>query len=65
MQKWEYFALTMTWPKGFVNAIYIDNQEHQPPAKNQKPSEILNYFGSQGWELVCMNGSQYIFKRPV
>lgn len=37
------------------------------PANNEKGKQAhLNRLGAEGWELVCIEGSDwYIFKRPI
>lgn len=31
----------------------------------EKTTRILNEYGSQGWELVCVVGFWHYFKRPL
>ena len=31
----------------------------------ERTTRIMNEYGQQGWELVCVNGPWHYFKRPT
>jgi hypothetical protein len=63
MQKWEYLEVKRVSETSMAYWIVRSG----PPVK---PSEyldnvrMLNTFGNEGWELVCVFGLCFYFKRP-
>lgn len=48
-KKWEYLILL----------------RHKQVLSISQLEEWLNYVGKDGWELSGINGTEYIFKRPI
>ena len=65
MQKWEYKEIVFVMRAGIVESFYEDMRELRPKEKNTAPTPILDYYGSQGWELVAREGNTYTFKHPL
>lgn len=71
MQKWEYLLVEASpYPFGDkLNGLYINGEEWRD-WKDKTLHELVNYLGSEGWELVAVrhdskyDNNYFIFKRP-
>ncbi len=65
MERWEYLHIIMdVGAKGRVVARSANWEELPDWRKGKLFSEYLNDLGAQGWELVAVEATRYIFKRP-
>ncbi len=65
MQQWEYLHVVMDiGSSGRVVARSTNWQEQPNWKKGPLFSDYLNQLGNQGWELVAVEATRYIFKRP-
>ncbi len=62
MQKWEYITVEY---KSAYGITYRINGDKNATLRDKPLHVALSMLGSQGWELVYVNGSDYIFKRPA
>ncbi len=66
-QCWEY--LTLESSHNYGTTKYYVNSELMTDFRNAVFSDVMNQYGSQGWELVGIGqgelGATYIFKRPM
>ena len=63
MKKWEYCEAIITWSNyGFYKARYSESMTVNGFDTIVK---TLNYFGEEGWELVSVSETNYIFKREL
>ncbi len=65
MQRWEYMHVVMdVGAKGRLVARSANWQELPDWKKGPLFSDYMNELGGQGWELVAVEATRYIFKRP-
>jgi hypothetical protein len=56
MQKWEYMVRILLAER--VRFVHEDDM------LDEQTTKILNAYGEQGWELVSVRDSIFVFKRP-
>jgi hypothetical protein len=61
MATWEY--LELTWSSG-SDSYWVNRTKHSKTTSSRL-NEVLDGFGRDGWELVAIDGSTHIFKRPT
>lgn len=64
MQKWEYIIVQYRYEREKSRPRFINGNELKDWKKGPELSVHLNQLGEQGWELIQINGVEYIYKRP-
>ena len=69
MIKWEYMHAVFRGPEPnrscVVNGTQLFFETEVGPEQTQAKIDWLNYFGSEGWELVKVGEDDATFKRPM
>jgi len=71
MQKWEYLRLDWAGLGGDPYPLKLTFSHREPPwAENHEGwprgwKETMRRLGDEGWELVVVDGSTNVFKRPL
>ncbi len=63
MNKWSYLVFNYIGGEQAPRVI-INGEIAVKGDKTPQLHEALNQLGDQGWELVAVDGREYIFKRP-
>jgi hypothetical protein len=68
MKKWEYLLVStghVTSQDGGSETFWFVGGRSAVKSQAKFIWEILNRFGFEGWELVCMTGGTFVMKRAL